>query len=191
VRSHHVGFNTLWLIECKQWRTRVTKLHVLALREIVTDLGADRGLLMAEQGFQQGAREAANLTNVRLTSLADLKITSSADICIMKIRDLQDRIDGCHERYWAIDKATRIEFGLRPDVGTVGYSTVQVVDTMRQFLSDAARGKYPATTEGLLSAVNPVLRVSASTPEEVIRAAAPIVADLEARLASTERAIEP
>jgi restriction endonuclease len=77
VRSNHVGFDLLWLVECKHWKTAVSKLHVLALREIVSDLGADRGILMAESGFQSGAQEAARLTNVQLTSLAELKVTAS------------------------------------------------------------------------------------------------------------------
>jgi hypothetical protein len=37
---------------------------VLALRQIVTDVGADRGILLSEKGFQSGAVEAATLTNV-------------------------------------------------------------------------------------------------------------------------------
>ena len=44
VRSQHVGFTITWIVECKHWKRRVTKLHVLALREIVADLGADRGI---------------------------------------------------------------------------------------------------------------------------------------------------
>jgi len=45
VRSHHAGFDVLWLVECKLWKTPISKLHVLALREIVADTGADRGIL--------------------------------------------------------------------------------------------------------------------------------------------------
>ena len=44
VRSNLFGFDLLWVIECKHWKEAVSKLHVLALREIVTDLGADRGI---------------------------------------------------------------------------------------------------------------------------------------------------
>lgn len=54
VCSSHVGFDLIWIVECKHWGKRVSKLHVLALREIVADVGADRGILMAESGFQQG-----------------------------------------------------------------------------------------------------------------------------------------
>lgn len=76
VRTNHVGFDLLWLIECKHWKRAISKLHVIALREIVSDLGADRGILMSESGFQSGAQEAARLTNVQLTSLAELTVTA-------------------------------------------------------------------------------------------------------------------
>jgi restriction system protein len=74
VRSNLFGFELLWVIECKYWKEAVSKLHVLALREIVTDLGADRGILVSESGFQSGAIEAANLTNVQLANLAELRL---------------------------------------------------------------------------------------------------------------------
>ncbi|MDM9541668.1 restriction endonuclease, partial [Klebsiella pneumoniae] len=45
VKSHHAGFDIIWLVECKHWKNPVSKLHVLALREIVTEIGADRGIL--------------------------------------------------------------------------------------------------------------------------------------------------
>src|SRR5690349_4327718 len=48
VRSKHIGFEVLWLVECKHWKSPVSKLHVLGLREIVSDLGADRGILLCE-----------------------------------------------------------------------------------------------------------------------------------------------
>src|SRR5437899_12186894 len=90
VRSHHVGFDVTWLVECKHWMSRVSKLHVLALREIVADVGADRGILLSETGFQSGAIEAATLTNVHVTSLADVRRTASNEIMSMRLRELYD-----------------------------------------------------------------------------------------------------
>src|SRR5437773_4481852 len=66
VRSKHAGIPIMWLVECKDWSTRVTKEKVLALRTIVDDTGADRGFIMAESGYQSGALEAARLTNITL-----------------------------------------------------------------------------------------------------------------------------
>jgi hypothetical protein len=76
VRSHHAGFDITWIVECKHWSTPVSKVHVLALREIVNDSGRDRRIPLAENGFQSGAIEAAALTNVQVTSLAELTISA-------------------------------------------------------------------------------------------------------------------
>jgi hypothetical protein len=35
----------------------MTKLHVLALREIVTDLGADRGILLCEEFHNNNSKD--------------------------------------------------------------------------------------------------------------------------------------
>jgi hypothetical protein len=102
VKSHHAGFDVVWIVECKHWSTPVTKLHVLALREIAADLRADRGILLCEAGFQSGAAEAATLTNVHLTSLAPLRGTASAEVTAMRVRELYDRIEACRVRYWDI-----------------------------------------------------------------------------------------
>ena len=75
-------FNLLWLIECKTLEQPGDKNHVLALREIVSDTGADRGIMMAERGYQSSAFEAAQLTNVQLISLAELTVTANAAIGI-------------------------------------------------------------------------------------------------------------
>jgi len=105
VKSHYVGFDVVWIVECKYWAKRVTKLHMLALREIVADVGADRGILLSEAGFQSGAVEAATLTNVHVTSLANLRSTASAEIMAMRLREIYDRVEALKERYWNIPKS--------------------------------------------------------------------------------------
>jgi hypothetical protein len=67
------GIEIRWIVECKYWLRRVTKLHALALSEIVKDVGADRAFLLSEVGFQSGAISAARYTNISLTSLEELK----------------------------------------------------------------------------------------------------------------------
>lgn len=117
VKSKHVGFELMWLVECKHWKSSVSKLHVLGLREIVNDLGADRGILLCEAGFQTGAIEAANLTNVQVTSLASLSIETRQDISAMRLRELYDRVEQSNDRYWELDKPYRKAVELRPDLG--------------------------------------------------------------------------
>ena len=49
------GQECRWIIECKLWSKRIHKSEVQTLHGIVQDVGADRGLLFTETGFQSGA----------------------------------------------------------------------------------------------------------------------------------------
>ncbi|CAM0997429.1 restriction endonuclease [Rhodanobacter sp. Root179] len=147
VQSHHVGFDITWIVECKRWQTRITKLHVLALRQIVTDLGADRGILLSEVGFQSGAQEAANLTNIQLTSIAEMRNAAGDSIYAMRFRDLLDCANSCRDRYWEISKEDRIKFGIR--TWDAKYSGIRTVGMCLDLLTRAMIGSYPFVTDDL------------------------------------------
>lgn len=73
------GILCTWVIECKLWKTRVPKEKVLALKSLIEDLGADRGIIVSEAGFQPAAQDAARGTNITLvTSLDDFATTALA-----------------------------------------------------------------------------------------------------------------
>jgi len=182
VKSHHAGFDITWLIECKHWRSPVSKLHVLALREIVADLGADRGILLCEAGFQSGAIEAANLTSVRVSSLESVRATASADISAMRVRELYDRVESCRLRYWDLPKAHRIQHALRHDVGEIGYSGARMIDICVELMSRAFRGVYPFQLDSLAALVEFGKNKQFRSPEEVIATITPMIDDLEQRL---------
>lgn len=74
------GLETRWVIECKYWNSAVPKEKVLALRSIVEDVGADRGILISAAGFQSGAVRASEKTNITLTDLDGLKETAKEDL---------------------------------------------------------------------------------------------------------------
>lgn len=190
VRSKHVGFETLWLIECKHWKSSVSKLHVLGLREIVNDTGADRGIVLSESGFQSGAVEAANLTNVQVTSLAALTEETSHDVSAMRLRELFDRVETCRDKYWELDKRYRIDVGLRPDVGAYGYSAILVMDSSKELLSRAMRGLFPVKTDipGLffLPDLPPVF----GNATEIVAAVEPLVVELEGKLEDAHVGLE-
>jgi restriction system protein len=147
VKSHYVGFDIMWIIECKHWKTPVNKLHVLALREIVSDVGADRGILLSEGGFQSGTIEAANLTNVQVISIADMRENASGSIFAMRLRDLFDRVGICKDKYWDIPKEVRIKFGLRTE--EADYSAARIIDMCIDLLTRAFRGIYPFRSESI------------------------------------------
>lgn len=56
------------LIECKNWKRRVSKNVVHGFRTVVADTGANSGYIVSKAGFQSGAYEAAANTNVKLMS---------------------------------------------------------------------------------------------------------------------------
>lgn len=182
VRSRHAGFDVMWVVECKHWSSRVSKLHVLALREIVSDTGADRGILLAENGFQSGANEAASLTNVHITSLANTRVEAGSDISRMRLSDLFDRVEVCREQYWSIPKDVRIEHGLRAEWYEHNYSGDWIVKFAQDTLRKAFRGVYPFQTEYMASMMFPGNPGVMNTPEEVVATLTPHIAELEGRL---------
>ena len=63
--------------ECKLWSSRIPKDTVHTLRSKVLNVGADRGVIFTEVGFQSGARAATQHTNILLqTSIEDFRRTA-------------------------------------------------------------------------------------------------------------------
>lgn len=143
VRGKYVGFDILWIVECKAWSKPVPKEKVFALRTIVDDIGADRGFMMAEEGYQSGALEGSRLTNVVLTSIADLQETLAYDLGMAKLQTLHKRVKRCSKRYWAIGKYDRIDHGLRPDTLTFGFSGATLSQAIEQTLLQVLAHGFP------------------------------------------------
>lgn len=197
VRGRHVGFELFWIVECKRWATKVPKEKVLALRTIVDDVGADRGIMMAESGYQSGALQAARSTNVMLTSLADLRETLAYDLGNLRLEVVLDRVDSCRERYWELDKSVRIEVGLRPESVAPGYSgdvVIKAVDfTARQALRHGFPIPYDREVAALLSntgrrldAIRMSRTAALATPAQLSEVLEGELAELEARLEAGE-----
>jgi len=182
VRSQHAGFEITWIVECKHWNTPITKLHVLGLRQIVTDIGADRGILLAESGFQSGAIEAANLTNIQLTSLSDLTTSSRGAIYSMRLRDLHNRVEECNERYWNLPKGVRMDVGLRPESGGYGYSGNVKIKLVRDLLSRSYLGRFPFSSDSSEAFCEPDFPEQFHSQQEVFEFSEPLIAELEGLL---------
>ncbi|MGP5033174.1 restriction endonuclease [Glutamicibacter arilaitensis] len=129
-RTHHdidvyakftaLGAPITWLIECKLWQTRVTKEKVLAFHKIVEETGADRGLLIAENGYQSGAFEAAENANVELVIFQDFERRVGEEVAISRLTDYISRLAVLHHRYWQHPKDVRKEYDLRLDPYSMG-----------------------------------------------------------------------
>lgn len=191
VRSHQVGFDVVWIVECKHWNTPVNKLHVLGLRQIVADLGVDRGILLCEKGFQSGAMEAAVLTNVHLCSLAGLRRTASEEFTAMRLRELFDLADSCRVRYWELPKGARVDSGLSPDLGdNVLYSGNVIVEVASDLLGKALRGSYPTTLTSMEGYATFGEDRAFASAQEILAVVEPMLAELDKRLKKCEECIK-
>jgi hypothetical protein len=108
--NERFGLFTRWVVECKNWKTAVPKEKVLALRSIVDDLGADRGFIVNENGFQSGAYEAAESTNISVTTLRDLAERASEGLAQLHLDEADRRLTSFHLRttgLWLVTERTR------------------------------------------------------------------------------------
>ncbi len=187
VTSHFHGFEIKWIVECKLWQKPVNKLHVLGLREIVADIGADRGILLSESGFQSGAIEAANMTNIQVTSLENVKESASHTVYALRLRELFDRVVSCKERYWDLPKAIRIKYGLRFEFNAYDYSGAVVISLCTDVLSRAFRDEYPfeSKTSDSLHVFKKFQMFESS--QKVVQQIEPLVIELEGKLSECER----
>jgi len=63
----------IFFCECKQWDTPVPKSMIHSFRTVVTDFGANHGLIISKSGFQSGAYDAAQNTNILLLNWEELE----------------------------------------------------------------------------------------------------------------------
>jgi hypothetical protein len=104
VTFRRFGLEQKWVIECKQYNRPIPKEKVLALKGVVDDIGADRGLLIAESGFQPSAANASLSTNISLLTLVKLHELAKADLLsgvFGKLEEKADRLsDLLHDLFW-------------------------------------------------------------------------------------------
>jgi len=67
------AFNETIIIECKYWNTRVPKTIVHAFRSVIADHGANSGYIISKMGFQEGAYESTENTNIRLLTFEEFQ----------------------------------------------------------------------------------------------------------------------
>lgn len=144
----------LWLVECKRWRRPVPKERVLTFIGVVNDIGADRGLLFSESGFQAGAIRVATNTNVTLTSLLDFHDNATEELMSLKVRVLDENAAVLNQKFMAIHDLGVVEqnnaweryasIGLPDRWGEPHISTVLArISQLRHSLEEARFGRWP------------------------------------------------
>ncbi|TIL42769.1 restriction endonuclease [Mesorhizobium sp.] len=61
------------ICECKYWKANIPKEIVHAFRTVMQETGANRGYIVSRAGFQKGAYEAAQATNIELVTFAEFQ----------------------------------------------------------------------------------------------------------------------
>lgn len=59
------------LIECKNWKENIHQDVIHSFRTIVSDSGANKGIIIVKKGFQSGSLEASNKTPLELLTWKD------------------------------------------------------------------------------------------------------------------------
>ena len=127
VQTKFLGHNLKWLVEAKKWNKRVSKLHVLALRQIVVDVGADKGFIISEKGFQKGAFEATKSANILLLSFIELQNLTNFTIQNAILDNYLDRVNLIVCRYFAHSKKIRQKYELKSGIENIGYFSVYIL----------------------------------------------------------------
>ncbi|MDQ3925243.1 MAG: restriction endonuclease [Actinomycetota bacterium] len=114
VEFERFGLENRWTGECKFWKRPVPKEKVLTFKSIVEDVGADKGIFVAESGFQSGAIKAANSTNILLTKFADLQAQAENDIQSILLERLERKLFALDSRIKKLGEWEEIEQGDAP-----------------------------------------------------------------------------
>ncbi|MGO8675320.1 MAG: restriction endonuclease [Limisphaerales bacterium] len=72
-RDRRTSMERITLVECKWWNTEVPQDTVHAFHTIMQRSGANEGFVVSKVGFQAGAYEAAQHTNINLLTFGDLQ----------------------------------------------------------------------------------------------------------------------
>jgi hypothetical protein len=149
VKIKFLGQNIIWIVEAKKWNHKVNKLHVLALRTIVNDIGADKGFIISEKGFQTGAIEAAKDSNISLTTLQDLIEETKHYVQGEIIKSYEKRLQLLETRYWSHSKVNRKKYGLRGEIWDipVNFSGHNLLLTAKWAIESAEKNEYPINLE--------------------------------------------
>jgi len=152
VRTKFMGQDLTWIIEAKKWNSKVNKLQVLGLRSIVEDIGSDKGFIISEIGFQKGAIEASQNTNITLLTFDQLKELTIDYVQSERLQHYETRIENIYLRYFTHSKPIRIKYGLRGDLAEfdLPYSVPWVLITANYAIRQGIENNFPIDLETLV-----------------------------------------
>lgn len=73
VTDPHASYNKVYLVECKHWVSAVPQSVVHGFKTVMEEVGANTGFIVSKVGFQSGAYQAAQFTNIHLLTFEGLQ----------------------------------------------------------------------------------------------------------------------
>lgn len=73
VEDRGITPQAIYLCECKFWNKLVPQEIAHSFRTVVSDSGANMGFIISKRGFQPGAYEAAEKTNIKILNFIELQ----------------------------------------------------------------------------------------------------------------------
>lgn len=145
VSTKFLSTDLYWIIEAKKWKSKVPKEKVLALRTIVDDIGADKGFIISEVGFQKGAYEAAENTNILLYTMEEFKEKTKHLVHTEILKMYVDRARLLDIRYWSHRKQIRKDYNLRPDLFDIeiDFSGTELLTLIFKAIFKGMKSEYP------------------------------------------------
>jgi hypothetical protein len=122
------------------------KEKVLALKLVVEDVGADRGILVSQVGFQPGAVRAAEHTNVTLTGLDELKERAREDIMFTAVRAFETetiKLENSLHKLFVSEKTGPFSFTSKPRPGVNGREVFDAMGRLGRLKSGFERARIP------------------------------------------------
>ncbi len=152
VQTKFLGHNLMWLVEAKCWNKRVSKLHVLALRQIVDDVGADKGFIISNKGFQKGAIEAIKNTNIHLLTFDKLKELTNFTIQNVILNNYLSRVNLIVCRYFSHSKDIRKKYELKTNIEDLGNFNVYILLLrVAEAIKAGKKNEYPIDGSSLMN----------------------------------------
>lgn len=189
VRIDRRWISQVWIVECKHWKRRVNKLHVEALADILSDVGADRGFMLSEKGFQSGAIRTARFRNITLTSLQELREDAADEIAEVGLVQARQRIAEFDNRLRRANDIDRVAtpgtgFWVRSDDNMALFNQLSWAE---MGIREAERHRWP-----VLYAVDVVADrgCRANTPTELAEGLFRILDSMEPEVVRLEQSLE-
>jgi len=113
IRFEALGIRFVGLVECKYWQRAVKREHIMVLKAKLDSIGAAKGVMVTNTGYQKGAREYARAHGIALVKFIDNRWNViEAHIQAAPEIDIESPAEPRVAALWLLETETGTEFNL-------------------------------------------------------------------------------